>query len=225
MAMTSVDVFEKFISIQGESTFAGLGCFFVRLAGCNLRCGYCDTERALVAAGNFVDVDVLVSEVTASCVPLVEITGGEPLLQAGFVELASKLVKNSGKMVLVETNGSLDLSVIPDGAVAIVDVKSPGSGAGNSFELENLARLREYDELKFVLVDRDDYEWARGFVAKHGLVEKVRAVHFSPVARNPGLQQGSMTGGLDAAAVGEWILEDGLGVRLQVQLHRVVGME
>ncbi len=212
--MTNIDISENFISIQGESTYAGLGCFFIRLAGCNLRCGYCDTERALEACNNFVGIDALVKDVQASRVPLVEITGGEPLLQAGFAELAEKLVQKSGKAVLVETNGTLDISLMPSGAVAIVDVKCPGSGAGGSFELENLARLREYDELKFVLVDRADYEWARGFVAEHGLVDKVRAVHFSPVA-----------GELDAAELGEWILSDGLGVRLQVQLHRVVGME
>jgi len=214
VAMTSVDICETFVSIQGESTYAGLGCVFIRLAGCNLRCGYCDTERALEAAGNFVEIESLVSDVQASRVPLVEITGGEPLLQAGFSELAETLVQKSGKTVLVETNGSLDISLIPSAAVAIVDVKCPESGAGGSFELENIDRLRKYDELKFVLMGRDDYEWARGFVAEHGLVDKVRAVHFSPVAEK-----------LDAAILGGWILEDCLGVRLQIQLHRIAGME
>ncbi len=211
--MSSVDISEKFVSIQGESTYAGLGCFFLRLAGCNLRCGYCDTVRSLVAANNFVEIDDLVKDVKASCVPLVEITGGEPLLQEGFSELAEKLVRESGKTVLIETNGSLDISLIPLGAIAIVDVKCPGSGAGGSFDLGNLARLRECDELKFVLMDRADYEWARAFVDEHGLVDVVKAVHFSPVSEE-----------LEAAELGEWILADGLGVRLQVQLHRVVGM-
>lgn len=212
--MDTVDILEKFISIQGESTYAGMGCFFVRLAGCNLRCGYCDTECALSPCDNFMEIDEIVAEVCSSKVPIVEITGGEPLLQEGFWELAQKLVQKSGKTVLVETNGSLKIDVIPDGAVAIVDVKCPGSGAGGSFELENLGRLREYDELKFVLMDRADYEWAHEFVREHGLVKLVKAVHFSPVAGN-----------LDAAELGEWILEDGLEVRLQVQLHRVIGME
>lgn len=211
--MDFVDIAEKFVSIQGESSFAGMGCFFVRLAGCNLRCGYCDTPGALNAGGNMVAVDAIVSDVRQSAVPLVEITGGEPLLQDGFRMLAEKLVAESGKKVLVETNGSLDIGIIPEGAVAIVDVKCPGSGAEGSFLLGNIEKLREYDELKFVLSGRDDYVWAREFVREHDLVEKVNAVHFSPVA-----------GEIDAGDIGKWIVEDGLSVRLQVQLHRVLGV-
>jgi len=211
--MDFVDIAEKFVSIQGESSFAGMGCFFVRLAGCNLRCGYCDTPGALNACGNMVAVDSIVSDVRQSGVPLVEITGGEPLLQDGFRGLAEKLVTESGKKVLVETNGSLDIGIIPEWAVAIVDVKCPGSGAEGSFELGNIEKLRDYDEIKFVLSGRDDYVWSREFVRGHSLVEKVNAVHFSPVA-----------GKIDASDIGKWIVEDGLSVRLQVQLHRLLGV-
>jgi len=211
--MKFIDIAEKFISIQGESSFAGMGCFFVRLAGCNLRCGYCDTPGALEASGNMVAVADIVHDVRQSPVPLVEITGGEPLMQRDFAALAEALVAESGKKLLVETNGSLDIGVIPENAVAIVDVKCPGSGAGGSFDLRNIEKLRDYDELKFVLSDGDDYIWARAFVHKYGLVEKVNAVHFSPVA-----------GAIDAAEIGRRIVADGLGVRLQVQLHRILGM-
>jgi 7-carboxy-7-deazaguanine synthase len=190
-----------------------MGCYVVRLAGCKLRCGYCDTPGALEAAGNPVAVADIVRDVRQSRVPLAEITGGEPLMQPGFTSLAEKLISESGKKVLVETNGSLDIGMIPEKAVAIVDVKCPGSGAGSSFDLRNIEKLRNYDELKFVLSGEDDYIWAHEFVQKYGLVERVSAVHFSPVA-----------GAMDAAEIGRRIVEDGLSVRLQVQLHRVLGM-
>ena len=211
--MSFIDVKEMFVSIQGESSFAGMGCFFVRLSGCNLRCGYCDTVGALAASGNLVAVADVVRDVGRSVVPLVEITGGEPLLQAGFRELALGLVSLPGKQLLVETNGSQDIGVIPDDAVAVVDVKCPGSGEGDSFDLANLERFRPHDEVKFVLSGREDYEFARDFLDKQGLISRVRYVHFSPVA-----------GVLDAGELGRWIVEDGLRVRLQVQLHRVVGL-
>jgi len=202
-----------FVSIQGESTYAGLGCFFVRLAGCNLRCGYCDSPGALESGQQQLEISDVVRDVRLSSAPLVEITGGEPLMQEGFHELAAALLEIPGKTVLVETNGSLDISRIPEGAVAIVDVKCPGSGEGESFDFNNLTRLRSVDELKFVLSGRDDYEWARAFVQECGVAEKVHAVHFSPVS-----------GALDASELGQWIVEDGLAARLQVQLHKVVGM-
>ncbi len=203
-----------FVSIQGESTYAGLGCFFIRLAGCNLRCGYCDTPGALEPGQEHLTISDIVRDVMASRVPLVEVTGGEPLLQDGFPELASALLMIPGKTVLVETNGSLDIRRIPEGAVAIVDVKCLGSGEGGSFDFSNLERLRPVDELKFVLSGRDDYDWARAFVQEFGVVDTVNAVHFSPVS-----------GALDASELGRWILEDGLAVRLQVQLHKAVGLE
>ncbi|MBT3193348.1 MAG: radical SAM protein [Verrucomicrobia bacterium] len=211
--MGTVDIAERFVSIQGESSYAGLGCFFIRLAGCNLRCTYCDTPGGLCAGQQQVDIASILEEARKSRMPLIEVTGGEPLLQESFPELVGELLSLVGKTVLVETNGSLDTSVIPEGAVAIVDVKCPGSGEGNSFDLMNLKRLRPRDELKFVLSGRGDYEWARAFVQEHGLFNLENGIHFSPVS-----------GELDAAQLGAWILEDGLPVRLQLQLHKLVGM-
>lgn len=211
--MTTVNVCETFISIQGESTFAGLSCFFIRLAGCNLRCRYCDTTYAY-APGSEAPIEQLVSESRAAKAAIVEITGGEPLLQPAFRELASALRDRGGKPVLVETNGSRDISVIPTGVIAIMDVKCPGSGESESMDPANIGRLRPQDEVKFVLTDRTDYEWARDFVKRHTLASRCHAVMFSPVF-----------GVLTAKDLGQWILEDGLSVRLQVQLHKVLGIK
>lgn len=212
--MASVKVIETFVSLQGESTYAGLSCFFIRLAGCNLRCRYCDTTNAY-EGGRDIAVEALVKEAALARTAIIEITGGEPLLQAAFPELATALRDGvEGRPVLVETNGSRDLSVVPDGVAAIVDVKSPGSGEGKSFDMANLARLRPSDEVKFVLTDRPDYEWARDFLNLHGLAARCRAVLFSPA-----------WGALTAGDLGRWILEDRLPVRLQLQLHKVLGMK
>ena len=211
--MKMVDIVELFVSIQGESSYMGMGCCFVRLAGCNLRCGYCDTPESLESGQQLMSVSEIVAHVAASPVPLVEITGGEPLLQSVFPELVSALLQDTNKTVLVETNGSLDIDLIPEGAVAIVDVKTPASGAGGSFDIGNLERLRPQDELKFVLSSRADYEWSREFVSTHSLADRAGLVHFSPVL-----------GELEAGALAQWIVDDGLPVRLQVQLHKAVGL-
>ena len=209
-AVQQVEVVETFDSIQGESSFAGLTCHFIRLAHCNLRCRYCDTTQAY-GPGRMVPVEQLVSEAAAARTAIVEVTGGEPLLQKGFPLLAARLHERAGKPVLVETNGSQDISLVPRGGVSIVDVKSPGSGEGGSFDLANIARLRAHDEVKFVLCDRADYEWARGFVLDHGLVVRCRWVLFS-----------AAQGLIELKRLGQWILEDGLPVRLQVQLHKII---
>lgn len=202
---------EMFTSLQGESTYAGLPCFFVRLAGCNLRCRYCDTAAA-TATGREVAVSEVVAALRACNVGLVEITGGEPLLQAGFARLASEL-RSAARTVLVETNGSLDISAIPEGVVAIMDLKCPGSGAMAAMDFRNVARLRPYDETKFVIGDRNDFEWACAMVREHRLDTRCRAVLFSPVA-----------GVLDPATLGRWLLEAGAPARLQIQLHKLLGM-
>ena len=168
--MHEVDLYETFLSIQGESSYAGLPCFFVRLAGCNLACRYCDTPEAR-GTGTRRSIASIVEEATAAKAPITEITGGEPLLQEGFACLAVALRDQSGKKVLVETNGALDISIIPEGVTAIMDVKCPGSGESGSFDPANLQRLRSADEVKFVLSDRKDYEWARDFVVSHTLFE------------------------------------------------------
>lgn len=210
--MDAVEVCEIFVSIQGESSYAGLPCFFVRLSGCNLRCRYCDTPRAY-EVGRPCNIASVVDQAISARLPLVEITGGEPLQQRGFPCLAEALRDKSGSRLLVETNGSLDISVVPDGVVTVMDVKCPGSGEGGSFDERNIARLRSEDEVKFVILDRADYEWAREFVRSHSLAQLCHAVHFSPV-----------DGMIEVRPLADWILEDRLPVRLQVQLHKILKM-
>ena len=205
-------VCETFLSIQGESSYAGCTCFFIRLAGCNLHCTYCDTPQAR-EPGRDMDVDTLVRMASESRASILEITGGEPLLQDACPPLAGRLVEATARPVLVETNGTCNVAVLPAGVTAIVDVKCPGSGHGGRFDMANLARLRSHDEVKFVLADRLDYEWARAFVHEHDLDRHCRAVFFSPVH-----------GGLAPAVLASWMLEDGLPVRLQVQLHKILGI-
>jgi 7-carboxy-7-deazaguanine synthase len=210
--MSEVRVAELFESIQGESTYAGLPCFFVRLAGCNLNCTYCDTPAAC-EEGEPMAIDAAVAACAASVAPLIEITGGEPLQQDGFEVLAEAICGLPEKTVLVETNGTCDISRIPDGAIAVVDVKTPGSGMAGTFDEANIARLRSKDEVKFVLCDRGDYEWAAEFVREHDLSARCSALLISPA-----------WGQLDAAELGQWLLADGLPVRLQVQLHKVLNV-
>jgi len=211
--MTTVNVCEMFTSIQGESSYAGSSCFFVRLAGCNLRCGYCDTPHAL-GPGRDVAIDDIVSEAVRSAGIISEITGGEPLMQDGFPELASRLRDETGWPVLVETNGSLDISLVPAGVTTIMDVKCPGSGEKQSFDMDNIGRLRDGDEVKFVICDDTDYEWARDFTTRHELHRHCAHVHF-----------GVVEGQLEAGKVAEWILRDGMPVRVQVQLHKLLGVK
>ncbi|MBL7075880.1 MAG: 4Fe-4S cluster-binding domain-containing protein [Kiritimatiellae bacterium] len=208
--MSDVQVAELFESIQGESSYAGLPCFFVRLAGCNLNCDYCDTPAAC-SDGDSMAIDDVVSACLASSVPLIEITGGEPLQQEGVGPLAEAICGACDKTVLVETNGTCDISRIPDGAIAIVDVKTPGSGMAGTFDEANLDRLRSSDEVKFVLCDRRDYDWAVEFVCEHELSKRCSTVLFSPAWDQ-----------LDPARLAGWLLADGLPVRLQVQLHKVL---
>ena len=208
----TVQVAETFVSIQGESTWAGLPCFFIRLSGCNLRCLYCDTRRAY-DSGRETAVDQLVAAFPASRAAIAEITGGEPLLQQGFPDLALGLRAQGGRPVLVETNGSCDLSVIPDGVIAIMDLKCPGSGEAGSMDFGNIARLRPYDEVKFVVGDRRDFDWACGIVERSALPDRCHAVLFSPVF-----------GVLNAATLAEWVLEARLTVRVQLPLHKTLGI-
>jgi 7-carboxy-7-deazaguanine synthase len=214
MTDAKLEICETFTSLQGESSYAGMGCFFIRLAGCNLRCTYCDSRYAFEAQGRSVPVASLLAEAQAVSVPLIEVTGGEPLLQAATPLLLLGLLRIPGKTILVETNGSLDIACIPDGAVAIVDIKCPDSGATDSFSMANLDRLRPCDELKFVIASRADYEWASRFIRAHDAVWRAAAVHFSPV----------VTAGFAAEDLAAWIVEDGLPVRLQLQLHRILEM-
>ena len=199
---------EVFHSIQGESTHAGRPCVFVRLTGCNLRCVWCDTAYAF-HEGESMDVRDVVARVEAYGCRLVEITGGEPLLQPEAVDLMRWLV-DDGFEVLLETGGSLPIEGVPIGVKRIVDVKCPGSGESARNRWENLDALRPGDELKFVVADRRDYEWAAAEVRARGLHERV-PVLFSPV--HPGLDRSDLAG---------WVLADRLPVRVQLQMHKLI---
>lgn len=204
----NIEVCEMFSSIQGESTWAGRPCFFIRLSGCNLDCSYCDTPYAR-GGGRIMPASEAAAAARASGLKMAEVTGGEPLLQAGAIELLGML--SFCDAVLVETNGSLDISPLPKRAVAIMDIKCPSSGQSHTVLWSNLERLRPHDEVKFVLCGRADYEWARETVARRGIAGRCRAVLFSPAA-----------GRLDPADLAAWIIEDRLDVRLNVQLHAIL---
>ncbi len=219
---------EIFKSIQGEGTRAGLPCIFVRLTGCNLRCTWCDTAYAFHGGKKMSVEDVLtrVDELAGrgadtsgsqGSAPLVELTGGEPLLQEEIYPLCEKLL-GAGYTVLIETSGERFIGKLPREVIKIVDVKCPDSGEANTFEMQNLEALSENDEVKFVLSTRRDYEFAREFTRQHGLTRRVKQVLFSPVFEDP---EGSWPG-LEPRKLVEWILEDGLPVRLGLQLHKFI---
>jgi 7-carboxy-7-deazaguanine synthase len=212
-------VTEIFRSIQGESSYAGLPCIFVRLTGCNLRCHWCDTEYAFYGGTKMALDEVLarVTELAASTPALVELTGGEPLLQPECVPLAEGLLA-AGHTVLIETSGERLVEVLPRAVVKIVDVKCPDSGEGRTFRLENLRALGRKDEIKFVISSRQDYEFACAFMDEHGLLQLVSQVMFSPVFADP---QGKWPG-LEARQLAEWILADRLPVRLGMQIHKFI---
>ena len=215
---------EIFKSIQGESSYAGLPCVFIRLTGCNLRCTWCDTAYAFHGGKKYSAPEVLARVDELFCVKsgggyqrLVEITGGEPLLQPETPELARKLL-DAGYKVLIETSGERDVSKLPREVVKIVDVKCPDSGESGSFLFENLAALDQKDEIKFVIASRRDYEFARDFTAAHNLTARVDEVLFSPVFADP---DGKWTA-MEARSLAEWILADGLAVRLGLQIHKFI---
>jgi len=203
-------VSEIFKSIQGESTFAGLPCVFIRLAGCDMKCTWCDTPYARVPDGA---LDLSVEEIVAKArfygCHLAEITGGEPLQQKDTLSLASALL-DDGFRVLVETNGSISLAGLDPRIVKIVDVKCPSSGHGGSFLMENLDLITPEDEVKFVIGDKPDYEYARRFV-EECLKDRTDKVLFAPVRPV-----------LDPKELAEWILKDCLPVRLQLQIHSYI---
>lgn len=211
---------EIFYSIQGESTRAGEPCVFVRLAGCHLRCAYCDTAYAF-HEGETQTIEKIIDEVCSHPCDLVEITGGEPLLQKRVHALMSRLC-DLGKTVLLETSGACDIGVCDPRVVRIVDVKTPGSGESERMDWTNLKKLTPHDEVKFVITDRADYEWATGVIVDHDLVENVAAVLMSPVFDQPGGAEIAGAEGLALADLAAWILEDGLRVRLQPQIHKFI---
>jgi len=216
---------EIFKSIQGEGTRAGLPCIFVRLTGCNLRCTWCDTAYAF-HGGQKVSVDEVLDRVEslnrrpdggATGISLVELTGGEPLLQEEIYPLAERLLA-AGYTVMIETSGERFIGRLPKEVIKIVDVKCPDSGESDTFDPRNLQELSANDEVKFVISSRKDYEFAREFSREHRLSERVREVLFSPVHDDPN----GKWRGLQPRELVEWMLEDGLPVRLGLQLHKIV---
>ena len=219
-----MQISEIYKSLQGESTYAGLPCVFVRLTGCNLRCDWCDSEFSFYG-GSKRTVQEVLSEV-ARLSPtggLVEITGGEPMLQEREVIPLMEQLLDADYQVLLETSGERPLARVPKQVVKIVDVKCPHSGEPDTFDISNLEALRPHDELKFVLTDRTDYEFARDFVEEHQLAERVTAILFSPAFRKEasGARDTSHCL-LDPEQLAEWILADNVPARLSLQLHKFI---
>ena len=204
-----ITINEIFYSVQGESSYAGRPCVFVRLTACDLRCSWCDTPYAF-HEGSKRPLEAVLQDVERYECGLVEVTGGEPLLQEAVYPLMDALLAR-GKTVLLETGGHRSTARVPAEVVTILDVKCPGSGEAHRMDWDNLDRLRPHDEVKFVIKDRADYEFARGVVRQRDLGARAAAVHFSPVH-----------GEMDLRTLSEWVLADRLPVRVQVQLHKYI---
>jgi len=204
-----VKVCEIFTSIQGESTHAGMLCTFIRLSGCNLRCSYCDTKYAY-DEGAELSIENVLERIEEATIRLVEITGGEPLLQTDETAGLTTLLLDSGYNVLIETNGTLPIESIDGRAIMIMDVKTPASGMSTKNNFANFEYLKKVDEVKFVICDRNDYIWAKKIVLEYGLPKRC-TVLFSPAF-----------GSLEPRKLVEWILEDRVDVRLNLQLHKYI---
>lgn len=218
-----MQITEIYKSLQGESTYAGLPCVFVRLTGCNLRCSWCDSEYTF-QGGRKMSIEAVLNEVSRlSPGGLVEITGGEPMLQEREVVPLMQHLLDDGYRVLLETSGERPLERVPARVVKIVDVKCPDSGEGETFCKENLEALRPHDEIKFVLSSRIDYEFARAFSQRHNLAERVNAVLFSPAFRKDATgARDSSHCLLDPQELAEWMLADNVPARLGMQLHKFI---
>jgi len=200
---------EIFYSVQGESTYAGRPCAFVRLTACNLRCNYCDTEYAF-HEGRRMAIAQVIEQVESYRCPLVEITGGEPLLQEGVYALCSALL-DAGKQVMIETSGASDVERLDPRVIKIMDLKCPGSGEAERNLWSNVRHLTTKDEVKFVISDRADYEWTCQAIAEHALAPRVNAILLSPAF-----------GRIELANLAAWMLEDRLPARLQLQMHKYI---
>jgi len=218
-----MQITEIYRSIQGESSFAGLPCTFVRLTACNLRCVWCDSEYTFTGGKKMSSEEIERQVESLSPDGLVEFTGGEPMLQEReLVPLMERLLARSYTLLL-ETSGERPLENVPAAVHKIVDVKCPGSGEGGTFRESNLATFTPKDEIKFVLAGREDYEFARDFTRAHELHRKTSGVIFSPAfAKHPGTARDASNCSLDPRQLAEWILEDRLEVRLGLQIHKFV---
>ena len=208
MQDTQLLIHEIYASIQGESSYAGRPCVFVRLTGCNLRCTYCDTEYAFYG-GEKRTVASIVAEVIGYGIPLVLITGGEPLLQKGCVLLAKQLL-DAGLTVMIETSGERPIGVLPDEVIRIMDIKCPSSGQAEQMNWENIADLKRSDEVKFVIGDRADYDWSCGVIRMHGLTGRCTVLI------------STVFGTIDPKVVAQWMIDDKLDARFQLQMHKYI---
>jgi len=202
-------VCELFTSIQGESTYVGTPCTFIRLSGCNLRCSYCDTTYSY-EEGTEMSIDTIIDRVSEAGLCLVEITGGEPLLQQDEVLELTKRLLDAGYKVLIETNGTMNIGSLDSRVIVIMDVKTPASTMSGKSDLSNLRHIKPDDEVKFVICDRNDYDWSKKIVLAHGLSKRC-TVLFSPAL-----------GSVAARELADWILQDRLEVRLNMQLHKII---
>jgi 7-carboxy-7-deazaguanine synthase len=219
-----MQITEIYKSLQGESTYAGMPCVFVRVTGCNLRCSWCDTEYSFYG-GKKMAAEQVLEEVERLTAPggLVEITGGEPMLQERELVPLMRRLLDSGYKVLLETSGERPLENVPSGVVKIVDVKCPDSGERDTFRMENLGALKPHDEVKFVISGRVDYEFARDFTAQHRLAGRVNAVLFSPAfAKDAAGARDASKCLLDPQQLAEWMLEDNVPARLGLQIHKLI---
>ena len=214
---------EIYKSIQGESSFAGVPCIFVRLAGCNLRCAWCDSEYTFTGGYKLSEDEVVAEVEKLAPVKLVEFTGGEPMLQEKeLVPLMERLL-GQGYELMIETSGERPLERVPRAVHKIVDVKCPGSGEGGSFRMANLECLTERDEVKFVILSREDYEFARDFIREHGLERRAGQVLLSPAfSKTPSGARSTENCVLDPRELVEWMLADGVPARLSLQIHKYV---
>lgn len=202
-------VCELFTSIQGESTYAGTPCTFIRLSGCNLRCSYCDTTYSY-EEGTEMSIDTIIDRVSEAGLCLVEITGGEPLLQQDEVLELTKRLLDAGYKVLIETNGTMNIGSLDSRVIVIMDVKTPASTMSGKSDLSNLTHIKPDDQIKFVICDRNDYDWSKKIVLEHGLLKRC-TVLFSPAM-----------GCISPRELAGWILQDRLDVRLNMQLHKII---
>jgi 7-carboxy-7-deazaguanine synthase len=219
-----MQITEIYKSLQGESTYAGLPCVFVRLTGCNLRCSWCDTEYSFYGGKKMTPEEVL--DEVESLSPhggLVEITGGEPMLQERELVPLMQRMLDSGYKVLLETSGERPLERVPANVIKIVDVKCPDSGEGDTFRVENLEILHPHDEIKFVISGRGDYEFARDFTRRQDLAHRVNAVLFSPAfSKEASGARDASNCLLDPQELAEWMLEDNVPARLGLQIHKLI---
>jgi 7-carboxy-7-deazaguanine synthase len=215
---------ELYKSVQGESSFTGLPCIFVRFAGCNLRCAWCDSEYTFTGGKPFTQAEVIAQIQSLAPCQLVEFTGGEPMLQAKELLPLIDVLLAQGYEIMMETSGERPLDDVPKAVHKIVDVKCPGAGsAANSFRLSNLATLTKNDEVKFVLSNRTDYDFARAFITEHKLKDLAGGVLLSPAfSQNPSPLRTTENATLDPRTLVEWMMADGIDARLSLQIHKFI---